>query len=87
MKEHNRNAYTEIPPKKPREWDSLIRMSEKLSSGIPYVRVDWYIHRGKLYFGEMTFFPKAGYMEFEPEKYDRIWGDMLTLPQKKRRRG
>lgn len=77
--------YTKVIPEKPREWDELIRLSEKLSSGIPYVRVDWYIHHGKLYFGEMTFYPVAGFMKFDPPEYDRIWGDKLTLPKEKRR--
>lgn len=39
--------------------DELIRLSGILSSGIPQVRVEWYVHNGEIYFGEMTFYTWA----------------------------
>lgn len=41
---------------KPDYMDNIIEYSEKLSAGIPYVRVDWYYSDGKLYFGEFTLY-------------------------------
>ena len=76
---------SKTPPQKPEEWDELIKIGERLSENIPYVRVDCYIIDGRIYFGEMTFYTWDGFMKFEPEEYDRILGDMLTLPPKRRR--
>ena len=77
--------HAKVRPEKPKEWDELIALSEKLSAGIPYVRVDFYIIDRRVYFGEMTFYTWNGFMQFEPDEYDRILGDMVTLPTKKRR--
>lgn len=59
--------------------DELIRLSEILSKDMPQVRVDWYIHKGKIYFGEMTFYTWAGFMHYVPSEYDRIMGDWLDF--------
>ena len=44
----------------PRSWDSLILAAETLSIGFKYVRVDLYNIKGRIVFGELTFFPRAG---------------------------
>ena len=79
---HYPNSNQDIP--KPRKYELMIELAEKLSEGIPFVRVDFYEINGKVYFGELTFFPGSGFEEFTPEKYDRILGDMLELPKEKR---
>lgn len=66
---------------KPANFEKMITVAEKLSEGIPHVRVDLYNINGKIYFGEMTFFHWSGFKEFEPEKYDKIFGDWITLPK------
>ncbi len=38
-----------------------------------------YISEGKIYIGEMTFRPYAGFMKFVPEKFDEILGRQLHL--------
>ena len=55
---------------------------QKLSVGIPYVRIDTYIVDGHIYFGEMSFFTWSSYMRFEPEEYDKELRDMIKLPAK-----
>ena len=45
----------------------------------PYVRVDFYDVDGKIYFGEMTFFPGSGYYDFEPDEFDFILGEKFYL--------
>lgn len=55
------------------------RLAEKLSVDIPFVRIDFYEVSGKVYFGEVTFFPGAGLEEFSPLKYDYILGSWLKL--------
>lgn len=59
--------------------DELIRLSEILSADIPQVRVDWYVHKGQIYFGEMTFYTWGGTMNYVPKEWDRIMGDWLDL--------
>lgn len=63
--------------------DELIRLSEIVSANIPQVRADWYVHKGQIYFGEMTFYTWGGYMPYVPKEWDRIMGDWLDLPQKR----
>ncbi len=68
---------------KPKNYSKMIELSEKLANDIPFVRVDWYEINGKLYFGELTFFPGSGFEEFTPEEWDYKLGDMLELPKKR----
>lgn len=65
---------------KPINYDLMIELAEKLSKNIPFVRVDFYEVDKKLYFGELTFYPGAGFEEFNPEEYDKKLGGMLELP-------
>ena len=64
---------------KPKNYDSMIKLAEKLSQNIPFVRVDFYDINGNIYFGELTFFPGDGFEEFYPEKWDEILGSWITL--------
>jgi hypothetical protein len=46
----------------------MIEYSRQLSQEFRYVRVDFYIVEGKIYFGELTFTPGNGaYTSFSPE--------------------
>lgn len=76
------NCETDNELKKPKNLNLMINLANKLSKDISFVRIDFYENNDKVYFGEITFFPKSGYEEFIPEKYDRIFGDMLKLPRK-----
>lgn len=66
--------------KKPENYDKMIEISERLSQGIPHVRVDLYNINGRIYFGELTFFHWSGLVPFVPEKWDYIFGSWLKLP-------
>lgn len=68
--------------KKPVNYEKMIEYAEILSKDFPFVRVDFYNINGKIYFGEFTFFASGGALEFQPEEYDRIFGDMIELPEK-----
>lgn len=68
--------------KRPKEMDEIIALSEKLSKGIPHVRIDWYITNGQIYFGEFTFYPWAGYIKFEPKEWNLKVGEWMKLPDK-----
>jgi len=72
----------DILTEKPEFWDTLIELSETLSEGVPYLRCDYYVHEGKIYFGELTFFTWGGFLVFTPDEWDEKLGDMLKLPEK-----
>ena len=60
----------------------MISLAEVLAEGMPFVRVDFYDVNGSIYFGEMTFFPAAGFGVIGPDDWDRRIGDLLILPEK-----
>ena len=57
----------------------MVELAEKLSENIKFVRIDFYEINGKVYFGEITFYPGSGFEEFEPEKYDYLLGSWIKL--------
>lgn len=67
---------------KPDNLEEMLSLAEKLSDGIPFVRVDFYLVDGSIYFSELTFFPASGFTSFEPEKWDKTFGDWLILPER-----
>ncbi len=67
----------------PSRFGEMKKIAEKLSSGIPHVRVDLYEINGKVYFGEMTFFPAGGFEQFDDEKWNNKLGKMIRLPDSK----
>lgn len=76
---HYPSCKTEI--EKPKTYDEMVAVAEKLAQEIPFVRADFYEINGKTYFGEMTFFPGSGFEEFTPEAWDKTIGEWIKLPQ------
>lgn len=62
--------------------DLMLELAKKLSNGIPFVRVDFYEVNGKVYFGELTFYPASGFGPFIPEEWDFTLGSWISLPDK-----
>ncbi len=69
-------------PQKPVCFEEMKQLACRLSEGFPHVRVDLYEVDGRVYFGEMTFFHHGGWTKFDPEDWDSIFGDWLSLPEK-----
>lgn len=65
---------------KPKQFEAMIQLSEKLASGISHVRIDWFIVSSKLYFGEITFFESSGFNDYANEKDDYLLGSWIELP-------
>ena len=65
---------------KPLCYDKLIEITEKMSQGIPFVRVDTYIIGDRIYVGEMTFFPWGGFQKFKSDKWNNYLGSIERLP-------
>lgn len=70
----------ETPLKKPEKLNEMLALASKLSENIPFLRVDLYCVDSKVYFSELTFFPASGFAPFEPEEWDKTFGDWLKLP-------
>ena len=68
---------------KPKQLDKMIKIAERLSAGIPEVRIDLYIIHGKIYFGEYTFFTNGGFDSTITSVADIILGEKLKLPIKR----
>lgn len=68
------------PVSRPKHLDTQIRIARKLSTDIPYSRIDLYEVGEMTYFGEITFYPLSGMGKFFPEKYNEILGQMIILP-------
>ncbi len=54
----------------PQNFDVMKKYAAQLSADFPFVRVDLYNVGGKIYFGELTFYPSSGYGKFHPDDYD-----------------
>lgn len=74
---------TDYPLSKPKNFDLMRELAEKLSAPFPFVRVDFYESADgtHVYVGELTFYPGGGYETFQPMEWDYKLGDMLTLPE------
>lgn len=66
---------------KPAEFELMKMFAATLSSGIPFVRVDFYDAGGKAMLGEMTFYHHCGLVPFEPACWDERLGSWLKLPE------
>lgn len=64
---------------KPKNFDKMIEIAEILSKDIPFVRVDLYNSNGKIYFGELTFFPASGLSKYTSMECDVLLGGYLNL--------
>lgn len=64
---------------KPKNFDKMVEIAEKLSKGFPELRVDLYNIDGKIYFGELTFTSQGGFMDFFTPEFNRILGDKFDI--------
>lgn len=64
----------------PANLTQMIKLAEKIAKDIPFVRVDFYNCGGKIYFGEITFYPAGGWGVFDPEEWDYVLGSWIELP-------
>ena len=67
----------EIP--RPKEFDEMVYVARALAKGWSFVRVDLYVHDGRVFFGEMTFHPAGGYAPLTPEKWGLQLGELIKL--------
>lgn len=78
---NKRTSAQDVP--RPEQLDEILEISKALANNIPFLRTDFYIINGKVYFGEITFFPASGFSSFVPKDWDDIFGSWIKLPQVK----
>ena len=66
-------------PEKPACLDEILNIAQKLSTGIPFVRVDLFLVNDKIYFSELTFYPGGGLGLFMPEEWEQKIGNWINL--------
>lgn len=64
----------------PRSLETLLDIATNLSAPFAFSRVDLYESFGRVFFGEITFFPEGGTDIFEPYEWELRFGDLLRLP-------
>lgn len=71
----------DYPIELPRNLNEMISLSERLAGNLPFLRVDFYNIEGRIYFGELTFYPASGMDRFVPDGYDMEIGTYLEIPK------
>lgn len=66
---------------KPSQFEKMKELATILAQEIPHIRVDFYCTKGKVYFGEMTFFHNAGFFPIEPKSMAMEIGNLLSYNQ------
>jgi len=63
---------------KPNKLKDILALSEILAADLKHARVDWYIVKENIYFGEITFYDGAGFESF-PDKEEYMLGEFIKL--------
>ena len=80
IKEHT-NHY-ELPESftgKPKYFDNLLKYAEILSKDFKHTRVDFFIEKDKIYFGEITFTSSAGFGKFSSREFAEKMGSYIKI--------
>ncbi|PWN05341.1 ATP-grasp fold amidoligase family protein [Rhodohalobacter mucosus] len=63
----------------PDNLQEALTLADRLSEGFNFMRVDLYLTRKRVWFGEMTNFPGNGFEAFSPYEFDEKMGRLLDL--------
>ena len=74
----SKNDYT-ADIRKPERLLDMYKIAEMLSKNMKFLRVDFYSIGSRIYIGELTLYPGAGFIQFDPPSVDRKYGDLLDL--------
>ena len=70
---------SQVPPPKPDQFETMKELAEKLSEGIPHIRVDFYYIQNRIYVGELTFYHYSGFAKIQPEEWAIKMGDWIQI--------
>jgi hypothetical protein len=63
----------------PKNFKLMKEKAKVLAKGFPFMRVDFYEVKDKLYFGELTFYSASGFERFEPKNFNDYLGSLINL--------
>ena len=63
----------------PANFSEMKSIVEKLCKDYQHVRIDLYNVDGKIYFGEITFFSGAGFINIDNQEYSQYLSDLIDL--------
>ena len=64
---------------RPARFDLMKELANRLAADIPFVRVDFYVLKSRLLFGEMTFYSSSGFESWNPPEWDDRFGSWIKL--------
>lgn len=70
---------SDTPPSLPINFELMKKLAQKLSAGIPHLRVDFYEVNGKVLAGEMTFYHCSGFATIHPDKWNYTLGEWIDI--------
>jgi hypothetical protein len=76
---HQKTSGTTAP--RPEALEQMVQIARKLAEPLGYLRVDFYLHEGKVYVGELTVTPGAGRYVFDPPEWDAVLGEKFGWPE------
>lgn len=66
-------------PPLPQNMQEMISIAEDISKEFPHARIDLYNIKGKIMFGEITFFDGSGYLCYDPDEFDFVLGEYFNI--------
>lgn len=66
---------------KPKYLERMLEIARTLSAPFPFVRVDLYEIKDKIFFGEMTFSANMGMFTYYSDEMLSYYGGLLKLPE------
>lgn len=74
-----KRALSDDEMKLPENFAEMKAIVEKLCVGYPHIRIDLYNIDGKIYFGEMTFYSGAGFINIDNEEFSNKLASYIDL--------
>ena len=68
--------------KKPKNFETMLELAEKLSKPFDYIRVDLYNLKGKIFIGELTHYPASGIGKYDPISFSYELGKNWKIEPK-----
>lgn len=63
----------------PKPYEKMIEYAEILATPFPHARIDFYCQDETILFGEITFFDGSGYMKYDPDSVDYLFGEKFSI--------
>ena len=76
--DHNNNSNLSH---KPLNYETMIEKGRILAAVFPFSRIDFYNLDGRIYLGEVSFFPNNGFIKFINTEMDNYFANKIVLPK------